>query len=158
MQREMRRKDRLITAEEAYEILDKCEYGVLGTVCPDGTPYAVPLSYAREDNVIYMHCATEGRKLENIAFRDQVCFTVVSAEDVELKPESFGTLFASVMVFGRVEVVESDEDKIHGLEVLVKKWHNEYYEKGMKYIMAAKDKTVVLKLTIEDISGKARRK
>ena len=158
MQREMRRKDRLITEQDAYEILDKCEYGILGTVCPDGTPYAVPLNYVREGNVLYFHSALVGRKLENIAHQDQVCFTVVSDEDVVLQPQKFGTLFASVMVFGHIEIVDTDEEKAHGLELLVRKWHSEYYENGMKYIAAAKDKVHVLRLTIEDISGKANRR
>lgn len=37
--REMRRKDRMLTDEEAYKLLKETEYGVLSTICPDGTPY-----------------------------------------------------------------------------------------------------------------------
>ena len=156
MQREIRRKDRAVSAAEAYEILDSREYGVLGTVCPDGTPYAVPLNFVRAGDVLYFHAATEGRKLENIAFQDRVCFTVVN--DVVLMPADFGTKYASAMVFGNVEIVTDEDEKVHGLELLVKKWHGEYYEKGLKYIAAAKNKVVVLKLTIDEISGKARRR
>ena len=156
MQREMRRKDRLITTEEAYEILDRCEYGVLGTVCPDGTPYAVPLNYVRDGNCIYFHVAPEGRKLENLAYQEQACFTVVT--DVVLKPESFGTLFSSVMVFGPVGEAVDDGEKVHALELLVKKWHNEYYDKGMVMIEKSKDRVRILKLQIEDVTGKARKR
>ena len=39
--RELRRKDRSITNDEAITILNKAEYGVLSTVSPDGKPYGV---------------------------------------------------------------------------------------------------------------------
>ena len=42
--REMRRQDRMLSEEEAYEILEKAEYGILSTVCEDGKRYAVTMS------------------------------------------------------------------------------------------------------------------
>ena len=42
--REMRRKDREISEEEACQLLATGEYGVLSTVGSDGEPYGVPLS------------------------------------------------------------------------------------------------------------------
>ena len=41
----LRRKDRGISHQEAVELLDKVEYGVLSTVDKNGQPYGVPLSY-----------------------------------------------------------------------------------------------------------------
>ena len=40
--REMRRKDRQLTEEEAMDVVRKGEYGVLATVGDDGKPYSVP--------------------------------------------------------------------------------------------------------------------
>jgi uncharacterized protein len=64
--RELRRKDRAITNDEAIAILRKTEYGVLSTITPDGKPYGVPLNFCYLDNSIYFHCAIEGRKIDNI--------------------------------------------------------------------------------------------
>lgn len=44
----MRRKDREVSAEQAWEIVERCSYGVLAMTKPDGTPYAVPVNFARE--------------------------------------------------------------------------------------------------------------
>ncbi len=53
--RPMRRTDRLLSREEALQILQKGEYGILATAGSDGQPYAVPLSYVVIDNNIYYH-------------------------------------------------------------------------------------------------------
>ena len=53
----MRRKDREVSAEQAWEIVERCSYGVLAMTKSDGTPYAVPVNFAREGNCLYIHCA-----------------------------------------------------------------------------------------------------
>ena len=44
----MRRKDRQRSEEFAWAVTDRCGWAVLSCVQPDGTPYRVPLSIARE--------------------------------------------------------------------------------------------------------------
>ena len=45
MEREMRRKDRLISREECEKALQEAEYGSLATISADGTPYITPLNF-----------------------------------------------------------------------------------------------------------------
>lgn len=63
--REMRLKDRMLTEEEAMDVVRKGEYGVLSTVGEDGKPYAVPLSYVldEEKKVIYSHGTAAGGQI-----------------------------------------------------------------------------------------------
>lgn len=154
MVREMRRKDRQIDEERSYGILDRCEYGVLGTVSPDGRPYGVPINYAREGNKLYMHCALEGQKLDNIAFRNKCCFTVVT--DNRIHQEKFATDFSSVICYGSVKVVDGAE-KRHALEVIVETHHPDNIENGAVYIDAAFNACHALVFTIEEMSGKESR-
>ena len=44
MMPEMRRKDRQLPEEEAVRLLQDCRFGVLCTVCADGTPYGIPMT------------------------------------------------------------------------------------------------------------------
>ena len=155
--REMRRTDRLLTEEEAYEILEKAEYGILSTVCADGTPYAVPMSYGMKDGVIYMHCTVAGgQKIDNLRFNPRACFTAVS--DTKVLPEKYGTLYRSAVVFGNVEILEEKDEKREGLRTLLEKYSADYMEGGIKYMEASLDKVYILRLTIEQISGKGRKK
>ena len=73
----MRRKDREVSAEQAWEIVERCSYGVLAMTKPDGTPYAVPVNFAREGNYLYIHCAQAGEKTDCLNHQPQVCVTCV---------------------------------------------------------------------------------
>ncbi len=73
----MRRKDREVSAEQAWEIVERCSYGVLAMTKPDGTPYAVPVNFAREGNCLYIHCAQTGEKTDCLNHQPQVCVTCV---------------------------------------------------------------------------------
>ena len=96
--KQMRRKDREISRQEAIEILDSAEYGVLSTVDKNGQPYGIPLSYVYKDNAIYFHCAVDGQKLDNIRDNAKVSFCVTGKTTV--LPETFGTLYESAVVSG----------------------------------------------------------
>ena len=66
MYREIRRKDRILSEEEMFRILEEAPYGVLSTVGEDGIPYGVPISFVYKEGAIFFHAAVEGHKLDNI--------------------------------------------------------------------------------------------
>jgi nitroimidazol reductase NimA-like FMN-containing flavoprotein (pyridoxamine 5'-phosphate oxidase superfamily) len=154
MYREMRRKDREITQDEAAKILMKGEYGILATIGDNEMPYAVPLSYAYADNCIYFHCATEGHKLDNIKANPKISFCVVG--DTKVIPEKFGTAFESVIVFGKAEIIQDKAEKTKGLRALVEKYSPEFKVQGEAYINSDFALTKVVKIEIEHITGKQR--
>lgn len=153
--KELRRKDRAISDEEAIDILSRAEYGVLSTVSKNGKPYGVPLSFCIIDNCIYFHSAIEGQKIDNIKQNKSVSFCTVGR--TEILPDKFGTKYESVIVSGEVEEV-FELDKQRGLEGLLHKYSPDFIDKGKKYIETLRDKTRVFKVTINSLSGKARKK
>jgi len=154
MHHEIRRKDREITYTEAMELLECSEYGVLSTCGPDGQPYGIPLSYCVLNNAIYFHCALIGRKLLNIERENRVSFCVVG--NTEVLPDQFATRYESGITSGRVEEV-SGEERQQALEGLLAKYSEGYYSEGLDYIKAKDKLTRVFRVSIENISGKARR-
>ena len=154
MQRPIRRSDRALTLNQASEILQKGEYGILSTVSPDGRPYGVPISFAFDGNALYFHGADEGHKLDNLASNPRVSFCVVGA--TEILPDKFATRYESAIVFGVARELTGDE-KHAGLTELLKKYSADFIEKGEKYINSDIGKTRVFKIEVESLSGKARR-
>ncbi len=150
----MRRKDRATSHDEALELLKNAEYGVLSIASQKGTPYGVPLNYCVIDNGIYFHCASEGRKIDFIAENNTASFCAVGK--TVLLPAQFGTTYESVIVSGPIEEV-FDTAKQTGLEGLLLKYSPDYMEKGKKYINGAKKNTRVFKITIENLTGKAKK-
>lgn len=153
MFRELRNKQRALSSKEAYEVLERGEYGVLSTMGTDGYPYGVPVSYIFLDGSIYFHSALEGHKVEAMNREDKVSFVVVGHTSV--KPESFTLLYSSAIAFGRATQVEGEE-KRRALSALVERFSPEFIEEGTEYIERAADKTAVIRIDIDHISGKAR--
>ena len=156
---EMRRKDRMLTEEEAMDVVRKGEYGVLSTVGEDGKPYAVPLSYVldEEKKVIYFHgTAAGGQKMDNILANPSVCFTVV--RNTEVLPSQFSTKYYSANVFGTAKVVVEEEEKKKALLLLVRKYAPDYEEQGRAYIDRAIRAVAVVRIDVEQVTGKARKK
>ncbi len=149
----MRRTDRSLSKEEAEEILRKSQYGVLSTVCADGYPYGVPMSYAWYDGKLYFHHTVESSLLgENILGEVKACFTVVG--NTQVLPAKFSTEYESVIVFGRIK---ESGDKLVGLMKLVEKFSPDYLEQGERYARASADRVKVYEFEIEQVTGKARR-
>jgi nitroimidazol reductase NimA-like FMN-containing flavoprotein (pyridoxamine 5'-phosphate oxidase superfamily) len=153
MFKEMRRRDRQITVEEAEKILLEGEYGVLSTQGSNGYSYGIPLSYAYKDGSIFFHCALEGQKVENIKHCNKVSFCVVGKTQVQ--PDKFGTVYESAIVFGEASEL-SGQDKEEALLALIEKYSKEYMEAGRKYIKNSGAATKVFNIKVEHISGKAK--
>jgi uncharacterized protein len=153
--KEMRRTDRLISEEEAFKILNNGEYGILATVDLEGQPYGVPLSYIVKNNCIYYHATNAGgSKYDNILYNNKVSFTVVG--NTQILPDKFGTLYESVIAFGEAVSVDDDEEKLMAFREFLKKYCSEYLAEGEKYIETVGAKAMIVKITIDSLTGKRR--
>ncbi len=157
MFREMRRKNCVISTEAAEKILREGDFGVLALAGDDGYPYAVPINYAVEGNKIYFHSAKTGHKLDAIKNNDKVSFCVVDKHKVVA--EEFTTYFSSAIAFGRIRIVEDndDPDKRRGLELLADKYSATASAERRAKELARLNALVVPVMTIEHLTGKAAR-
>ncbi|MBS4537127.1 pyridoxamine 5'-phosphate oxidase family protein [Clostridium sp. D2Q-11] len=154
MFREMRRKDKQLQHQEAISILEECNYGVLSVTGENGYPYGVPMNYIYYKDSLYLHCAEDGYKLDNISQNNKVSFCVVG--DSKVISEKFTTNYKSVIVFGKIEKADVDEKK----EVLVEfisKFAKSYMTKGKKYVSKSYGDTTVLRIEIEYLTGKGNK-
>lgn len=150
----MRRKDRRISKEEATKILLNGEYGVLSICTPTNEGYGIPLNYAFVDKNIYFHCAPDGSKIDFIKNNNKVSFCVVGR--TEILPSEFGTIYESAIASGRISNV-SDEEKREALMCIIQKYSGDYIQEGIEYIDKYYSRVHVLKLSIETLTGKARK-
>ncbi len=155
MFREIRRRDRALPEAEAREILARSEHGVLATVGADGWPYAVPLNHVLAGDVLYIHCASEGHKLENIADEGRVSYCAVASATV--LPAKLSTLYESAIVFGRVTLVSDATEKQRALELLGQRFCAEFTSEVEDAIRKDGPRTTILRIQIERITGKAHR-
>lgn len=152
--RKMRKENRELHKERAYELLEKGEYGILSTYSEDIGPYGVPINYVLKDGFIYLHCATQGHKISNIEKNNKVCFTVVGKNELNFE-KTFTTLYESVIVFGVAEFVVQEQEKYDALYSLTKKYFSEHESVFDSQIKPALSFVSIIKISIENITAKS---
>lgn len=153
--RAVRRKDREVPESEARRILAAAAHGVLATIGAGGWPYAVPLNHAVSGDSIYVHSATEGHKLDNLAHEERVCYCAVASAQV--LPEGLSTLYESAIVFGRASLVTDAAERRRALELLARRFCGGLTPAAQETIRADGPRTAVIRIRIERITGKAHR-
>jgi len=150
----MRRKDREQDKDFALAVVDTCAYSVMATVNPDGTPYCIPLSPAREGQWLYFHSAQEGHKIDNLRQRNKVCISCVGEQ--EAIPGKFALKYKSAVIFGDASEVVDREEKIRALALISRRYTPDSMVVFDKYVEKQLDAAAVWKIHIDEISGKGR--
>ncbi|MDR0571214.1 MAG: pyridoxamine 5'-phosphate oxidase family protein [Clostridiales Family XIII bacterium] len=157
MIRPMRRKDRVMDAENIERVLKENSHGVLATVSEDGWPYAHPISYVYHDGHVYFHSAASGHKVDNITRDNRATFTVIGR--VEMKtPTKAEAYFESVILFGRVERVTDFEEQVASMTELMNVFMPLTAHETRDDLTRMQKAVIVYRLDAEHVSGKLRGK
>ena len=153
MFRAMRRFRQQISKEECIRVLREQPRGVLSMIGDDGYPYGIPLDhwYSEEDNKLYFHCAKVGHKIDAITACDKVSYCVM--DEGFRRDGEWALNINSVVVFGRMRIVEDEEKKREICTNLVRKFTDDeaYLEKELA---SAFPRVNCLELAIEHMTGK----
>ena len=155
MFRNMRRFKQALSLEESRKILEGGTSGVLAVSGDDDYPYAVPLSfvYDAENSRLYFHCAKSGHKLDAIKRNCKASFCVIDQDHIV--PEEYTSYFRSVIVFGKVGIVEDETQKRNAIERLALKYAPADEETNRQKAIHKDYKSVcLLELQIEHMTGK----
>lgn len=139
--------------EECLAILRGEKRGVLCVVGEEGYPYGSPLNhwYEEEEDCLYFHCGRYGHRLRALASCDKASFCVV--DKGRPTPGDWAETFRSVIVFGRVQVVDDPGEVTRITRRLCGKFtHDQGYieEEIRKYLKA----TLLLRMDIRHMTGK----
>nr|WP_321514660.1 pyridoxamine 5'-phosphate oxidase family protein [uncultured Pseudodesulfovibrio sp.] len=117
-------------------------------------PYCVPVNFATEGNVIYIHSGKGGRKAACLNTGSTLAFS--TAVDIRMRKGGDnacdqGYLFRSIMGHGTPRLVEGEE-KMHGLDLLSVK----HLGKQLPYKEAALPATAVYAIDVETVSARVK--
>ena len=150
----MRRADKGITdPDELHRILDEALVLHLGMV-DDGRPYVVPLNFAREGDELWLHCASEGRKLDCLRRQPSVCVEVERLIQITSGPTACGNWtshFESVIGFGTATVLSDDEHKLHAMQTIMGKYSG---KQDWEFSPETLAKIVIVRVNLESLTGK----
>lgn len=117
---EIRRQEKAITnQDEMKKILQHTKYITIA-MSDNNEPYLVTLShgYDLESNIIYFHCASEGKKID-ILKKNNVIWgqALIDKGYVHGKCDH---LYVTVMFHGHVSFLTDENEKHHALEVMIR--------------------------------------
>lgn len=153
MFREMRRKRQLMSECRSIELLKNEKTGVLALLGDDDYPYALPINYVYHDNKIYFHSANSGHKVDAVKKYNKASFCVIGQDEVV--PEEYTTYFTSVIVFGKIRILENEAEIRDAVERLAVKYYPDGDETGRNNVIEKDwNRLCMIELSIEYISGK----
>ena len=71
--------------------------------------------------------------------------------------KEFKSVFESVIIFGNIYEIENDKEKREVFNKFIERYFEEYIDEGKAYLEKYYDKTKMLKMSIEYITGKSRK-
>ena len=150
--RAMRRKRQQLSEEESIEILRKATAGTLALLGDGGYPYAVPISYVYANGKLYFHSALSGHKVDAIRNFDKASFCVIEKDDVQ--PERYTTFFRSVIAFGRIHIIEEEQEKLETARLLGDRYNPNQEEALQKELEHGFTRMLMIRFDIEHLTGK----
>ena len=103
-----------------HEILDAVE------VCHvafniEGRAQVQPVNFGRSGETLYIHGSPKNRMTRALIESGEACLSVMILDSMKLTRSAFhhSVNFRSVVVFGRVEELKSDEQKVEGLKTII---------------------------------------
>lgn len=156
--RVLREPQRAVYDREAVnQILDEAFLCHVGFTV-DGQPFAIPTSYGRDGDVLYIHGSAASRMLRNLDKGVAVCITVTLLDGLVLARSVFNHSmnYRSVVILGTATRVDDAAEKLAALRALSEhiipgRW-DDSRQPNEKELKA----TSVLRLPITEFSAKVR--
>lgn len=112
--------------ETMEQVIQSCSICSVGVVDKDGLPYVVPMNFGYKDGIIYLHSGNDGGVVETLLENPNICITFCT--DMELAYHhkevacSYRLKAMSVICRGKVVFLEDTEQKIEGMNTLMKQY------------------------------------
>jgi nitroimidazol reductase NimA-like FMN-containing flavoprotein (pyridoxamine 5'-phosphate oxidase superfamily) len=143
------------------EFLNSEPVGRVCSIDANGFPQAIPMNFVYLNGFVYMHSHPFGEKLDNIRRNPQVGFEV--DRHICFLPSYYfhptdasqaDTLYISVVIKGRAELVEDRGEKAEALNALMQKYQKEGRYEPLDRDMPVVREVAVIKVVPLDMRGK----
>jgi uncharacterized protein len=156
---QLRRVDRMMPDEACREMLSRAFCARLATMGADGYPYCIPLLYAVIDGEVYMHNTSDrGHLRANVEHDSRVCLEVDEPGEIFDYGRfqcDISVAYRSIVLFGRIRVVQSRAEKQRFCEAMLSKYGNPDTGRPKGFFPRI-DIITVYAMTIERLTGKVQ--
>jgi nitroimidazol reductase NimA-like FMN-containing flavoprotein (pyridoxamine 5'-phosphate oxidase superfamily) len=140
-----------------YSIIDEALYCHVGFI-QENQPFVIPTLHARMEDNIILHGSKISRLMQHLHAGNSICISITILDGLVLARSAYhhSMNYRSVVLFGRGNPVQSDEEKRIALQALMDhmmpgRW-NDVRKPSQKELNA----TAVISIPIDDASAKIR--
>ena len=143
--------------ELVHSILDEGLVAHVG-VSTDRGPRVIPMMYARDGDMLYLHGAPANHVLNRAASGADVCVEVTLLDGLVLARSAFNHSmnYRTVIVYGQATPISDDTEKLHALDMLVRRITPDRAAAVRTPNAAELAGTRVLALPLSEVSAKVR--
>jgi len=149
----MRRTDKEIADRRQIDDIIRGSLVCRVAMAKDNAPYVVPMSFGYDGAAIYLHTASEGKKIEHFQANLQVCFEFERNVELRRDPQSackWTFSFESVIGYGIISELVVPAQKEHALNEIMR----QYSGKTWPFESASVAKVRVWRIAIASMTGK----
>src|ERR671910_1895850 len=155
------KKYEIQSKHKMIEFLNEQPVGRVASLDGSGYPQVIPMNFVYHDGAVYMHSHPFGEKLDNIRRNPNVGFEV--DRHICFLPSYFfhptdasqaDTLYISVVIKGKAELVHGNEEKALALNALMEKYQKEGKYEALDANMPSVHEVAIIKVIPRDLRGK----
>jgi uncharacterized protein len=155
------KKYEIKSKHKMIEFLNGQQVGRIASLDGNGYPQVIPMNFVYHDGVIYMHSHPFGEKLDNIRRNPNVGFEV--DQHVCFLPSYYfhptdasqaDTLYISVVIKGKAEIVNRIEEKAIALNALMEKYQKEGRYEALDANTPSVHEVAIIRINPKDMRGK----
>lgn len=141
--------------QELLEVIHRSEVCYVSMVAAGGVPYVVPMNFGFEENILYLHGAKTGRKIDVLKSNPLVCVAFSTDHELRYQHEqvacSWSMKYRSVLLHGRVEMIDDPDEKRHALNVVMRK----YAGRNFEFSLPALREVQPFRVIVAELEGRA---
>lgn len=155
------KKYEIQSKHKMIEFLNSQPVGRISSLDGNGYPQVIPMNFVYHAGVIYMHSHPFGEKLDNIRRNPNVGFEV--DQHICFLPSYYfhptdasqaDTLYISVVIKGKAEIVDRIEEKALALNALMEKYQKEGRYEALDAYMPLVHEVAIIRIVPKDMRGK----
>jgi len=139
---------------ELLDVIGRCLWCHVAMVDSDGKPYVIPMNFGFKDDIIYLHGAGNGKKIDILTKNPAVCINFSTDHLLRYQNEnvacSWSMKYRSVIAYGNVEFIENAEQKESALHLVMAR----YAKQNFKFNPPSIREVMVMKVKAEKLEGR----
>ena len=121
-----------IDQKEVTAIIGRCQWCHVAMADEEGKPYVIPMNFGFCNDIIYIHGAREGKKVNILRKNPHVCINFSTDHVLRYQNEqvacSWSMKYRSVLCYGKVEFLEDPNEKIAAMNLVMSKYAGREYQ------------------------------